>query len=165
MKYKIVEKLDRAGGFKNRERKHKEWDLKYGENNWEVVYKYKDKILSQEEALDEYYNKSYFVFMKSNPSLVQKLCNTTKQIYNPHALNTRSVDLQCPAVLIALKKLGYTLKGTERTAIGAWGTKKGYKYPNISYDFSPFKVPLWCDNNISIENFWQDYKYLAIKNE
>lgn len=161
--YIAVEKLGRAGGPKNRERKQKEWDTKYGKGNWCVVYQYNGKVYTREEALEEFYNKSYYDFLKNNPQLANQLCQMAKELYNPHAEETGGVDLQCPAVYQALEKLGLSLKGKERVAIGVWGTKYGRKYPSISYKLSPFQVPLWCDHSINVEAFWQDYKYLGVQ--
>lgn len=163
MSYKVIEQLGRAGNKQNRDRKRAEWNLKYGEDNWEVMYKYNDKLMTRDEALEEYYNKSYYLFLKENPKKLEALCNVAGQLYNPHAVNTGGVDLQCPAVEKALEKLGKELKGKERIAIGTWGTKNGLKYPQISYDLSPYQVPIWCNKSISVENFWQDYKFLVVK--
>lgn len=160
--YRVVEKLGRAGGPRNRERKQKEWNEKYGEGNWAVVYQYNGKVYTREEALENFYHKSYYDFLKKNPHLANQLCAMAKEIYNPHAEATGGVDLQCPAVHEALEKLGLSLHGDKRVAIGTWGTKYGRKYPSISYKLSPFQVPLWCDSSISVEEFWQDYKYLGV---
>lgn len=94
---------------------------------------------------------------------VKKLCKIARELYNPHAEATGSVDLQCLAVLKALDKLGVKLEGKERVAIGTYGTKKGRKFPPISYELSPFNIPLWCKPEISVERFWQEYKFLAVK--
>lgn len=161
--YKIVQKIGRAGGPRNRMQKQKEWNEKYGEGNWEVVYVYNNKIYTRKEALEKFYNKSYYEFLKNNPEIAEELCSMAKEIYNPHAEATGGVDLQCPAVHYALKKLGYSLKGKQRVAIGTWGTKYGMEYPSISYKLSPFRVPLWCDSSTSVEEFWQQNKYLGVK--
>lgn len=160
----IIEKLGRAGGPKNRQKKKEEWDRKYGEGNWEIVYFYNNKIYTREEALSEFYNKSYYIFLKNNPNITMRLCLLARELYNPHAEATGGVDLQVPAVLEALDRLGRELTGKERIAIGTWGSKYGKKYPPISHQLSPFKIPLWCDRRISVEKFWQEYKYLAVKN-
>lgn len=161
--YVVVEKIGRAGSPQNRAKKQEEWDKKYGKNKWCVVYQYNGKVYTREEALEEFYNKSYYDFLKNNPQLANQLCQMAKELYNPHAEETGGVDLQCPAVYQALEKLGLSLKGKERVAIGVWGTKYGRKYPSISYKLSPFQVPLWCDHSINVEAFWQDYKYLGVQ--
>lgn len=159
----IVTKLGRAGGFKNRERMRQEWNRLYGEGNWEVVYYYNKQIYTRDQALEEFYHKSYLMFMKKHPEIVDELCKMAKELYNPHAESTTGVDLQCPAVYKALETLGRTLEGTERVAIGTWGYNRGIKYPMISLKLSPFQVPIWCENKLSVESFWQNYKYLAVK--
>lgn len=165
---RIVEQIGRAGGKAQREAKQKEWNRKYGEGNWEVVYFYDGKIYTREEALEEFYNKSYLIFLQKNPRVLEELCSRAGSIYNPHARyggDGTNVDLQCPAVECALSVLGKTLRGKEEVAIGTWKAKIGQKavYPPISYTLSPFKVPIWCDQKISVEQFWQDYKYLAVR--
>lgn len=159
---KVVEKIGRAGNSYVRERNQCGWDLKYGKNNWEVVYQYNGNIMMREDALRDIYYESYYLYLKNNPSILKVLCETANEIYNPHAENTGGVDLQCPAVLYALKKLNVELNGQSKIAIGTWGIKKGYTYPQISYQLSPFKVPIWCDETISVEQFWQEYKFIAI---
>lgn len=160
---KIVEKLGRAGGPKNREKMKKNWDEKYGKDNWEVVYFYNDKIYTREQALKEFYELSYLEYLKNNKNIADLLCNIAKELYNPHAEMTGGVDLQVPAVTKALEQLGLTLKGNQRIAIGVYGTKQGIKYPYVSWKLSPYAIPLWCNSKIDVENFWQNYKYLAIK--
>lgn len=160
---KVVEKIGRAGGPTERARRQREWDEKYGKGRWEVVYLFNGRIYTREEALKEFYNKSYYLYLKEHPETVRKLCEMAKEIYNPHAEATGGVDLQCPAVLEALQKLGVSLCGDQRVAIGTYGAKKGRKFPSISYELSPFNIPLWCKPEISVEKFWQDYKFLAVK--
>lgn len=161
--YYIIKQVNRAGDKSNRLKNKMKWDLLYGENKWEIIYKYKDKIYTREEALDEFYNKSHYIYMKDNESLLNELCNVANDIYNPHSINTGSVDLQCPAVKLSLQKLNRKLTGNSKIAIGVWGEKYGMQYPKISHELSPYEVPLWCDKNISVEYFWQNFKYLAQK--
>jgi len=161
--FKLVEKIGRAGSKIEREKRQKKWDIKYGKGKWEVVYFFNNRIYTRQEALREFYNKSYYLYLKEHPETVEKLCKTAKEIYNPHAKATGGVDLQCPAVLEALRKLGVSLCGNAKIAVGTYGTKRGQKYPSISYELSPFNIPLWCMPEISVERFWQDYKFLAIK--
>lgn len=163
MSVKVLEKIGRAGNARQRKLTQENWDRKYGKG-WYVGYCYKEKTYTYDEALVEFYHKSYFEFMKKNPNIVEELCSQAKELYNPHAEKTGGVDLQVPAVLEALSKLNKTLKGTERIAIGVFGTKNGLTYPAISNKLSPFKVPLWCNSYLSVETFWQNYKFL-LKNE
>lgn len=159
MEYQILEKIGRAGNEQQRELTQKKWTNQYGEG-WFVGYVYKNKSYTYEEALQEFYHKSYYEFMKNHPEIIEELCSSANAIYNPHAERTGGFDLQCPAVSEVLTKLGKELHGTRRIAIGTYGAKYGIIYPPISTKLSPFRVPLWCDNNISVETFWQNYKYL-----
>jgi hypothetical protein len=162
---KIIEKLGRAGGPEKREKARVEWNKKYGEGNWEIVYFYNGKIYSRDEAMEEFYNKSYYEYLKNHEETLDKLCNMAAMLYNPHAEATEGVDLQVPAVLRSIEELGRKLQGKEIVAIGTYGYKDGIKYPPISWELSPFRMPLWCDKKLSVEKFWQEYKYLAVKDE
>lgn len=164
MGFQIVEKVGRAGNFNKRKSQADRWDQQYGENNWEIVYFYLGKIYLREEALEEFYNKSYYEYLNKNSNIAKELCLQASEIYNPHAEATTGVDLQCPAVSKALEKLRLKLAGNRRIAIGTWNSRNGVVFPPISHKLSPFRVPLWCDPAISVEKFWQDYKYLAVKN-
>lgn len=161
----IIEKVGRAGGKKQREEKQKEWDKKYGKNNWSIGYFYDNKFYTREEALIEFYDKSYYEFLKKNPKIVEEICKRAKTLYNPHARHTTGIDLQSPSVQKAIDRLGKKLEGNEELAVGVWGTNKGYKYPQISFKLDPYRVPLWCDKTINLESFWQEYKYLVINNK
>lgn len=160
---KVVKKIGRAGGKLEREKRQKEWDRKYGKGRWEVVYVFDGKVYTRAEALERFYEESYYQYLKNHPKTVEKLCSMAKELYNPHAEATGGVDLQCPAVLKALERLGKKLQGNQRIAIGTYGSKSGAKFPDISYELSPFNVPLWCDPHISVERFWQGYKFLAVR--
>lgn len=159
--YEIIEKIGRAGGPKNREQKRLEWNKRFGKDKWTIVYYFENKIYTRDEALEYFYNESYYNYLKNNIDTAKKLCSMAYSIYNPHAEATGGVDLQCPAVEKALEKLGLKLNGKERIAIGVWGSRNGKYYPPISHELSPFKIPIWCNRQISVESFWQDYKYLA----
>lgn len=164
MQYKVLEKIGRAGNFRTRQLTQERWTKQYG-NSWFVGYLYNDKAYTYEEALKEFYNKSYYEFMKNNSEVVEELCNEAKELYNPHAEKTGGVDLQVPAVLEALKKLGKEIHGNKRIAIGTYGAKYGIIYHPLSTTLSPYKVPLWCNKDLSVENFWQSYKYLLKENK
>ncbi|QUH21918.1 hypothetical protein [Alkaliphilus sp. B6464] len=161
--FRIVKKIGRAGGPKNREKSKNEWDKKYGVGKWKVVYQYNNEIYTREQALEKFYNRSYYEYLKNHPTTLNNLCNMANSLYNPHADATGGVDLQVPAVYKALEHLNKSLQGAQRIAIGTWGYKQGIEYPQISWELSPYKVPLWCNKDISIEVFWQDYKYLAVQ--
>lgn len=180
MSYQIIEKIGRAGGFKNREAVQKEWDNLYGEGNWTVGYVYNNQAYTREEALNTFYNQSYLEFIKNNFKKINSdLIQIASELFNPHAVFTTGVDLQVPAVMNALNQLNVELQGHKKIAIGSFQVKfwnprnlniaKKYNmeisdnriiYPEITNFLSPFRVPLMCDKNVSIEDFWQNYKYL-----
>ncbi|MBT3223926.1 MAG: hypothetical protein HN348_33075, partial [Proteobacteria bacterium] len=51
MMWKVVERrLGRAGGVKQRSKRQRQWDNKYGEEMWAVGYVLDDEFVSQEDA-------------------------------------------------------------------------------------------------------------------
>lgn len=183
---KAVEKIGRAGGVFKRKKQQLEWDNTYGKGNWQVGYVWKGETYTREEALEKFYNASYLNYMRNNPHLVKEVCQSAKELFNAHAIFTTGVDLQVPAVLQALEALGEKLKGHKMISIGSYQVKrwtpeievlakqfdleviitatgKKIKYPNISYELSPYKVPFWKGISTSLENFWQNNKYLLVQ--
>lgn len=183
MSYQIIEKIGRAGGFKKREAIQKEWDATYGKGNWIVGYVYNNTCYTREEALELFYNQSYVEFIKTHFKKIEvELLQVASELFNPHALFTTGVDLQVPAVMKALEELKAPLTGSKKVAIGTFQVKawtpralslaKQYDltvkedriiYPSITTFLSPYKVPLRQNPQISIEDFWQEYKYLLVK--
>ena len=126
---KIIEKLGRAGGPEKREKARVEWNKKYGEGNWEIVYFYNGKIYSRDEAMEEFYNKSYYEYLKNHEALISYAI--WRQCLQPHAEATEGVDLSAGS--IKYEELGRKLQGKEIVAIGTYGYKDGIKYPPISW--------------------------------
>ena len=70
MSWNIVErKIGRAGGLKERMQKQKEWDKKYGQDNWMVGYMIDGEFISQEDAID----KIYYQFMLNTLKTIPKI--------------------------------------------------------------------------------------------
>ena len=56
-------KIGKAGDLKQRMKRQREWDQTYGEN-WMIGYTVDGAFISQEEALEHIYNKSYALHLK-----------------------------------------------------------------------------------------------------
>lgn len=99
MPWKVVErKIGRAGGVKQRTTRQREWDQKYGEENWAVGHVVDGAFVLQEDALDSIYNRSYEEhFAAHSPDLEERI-RLAKSLRNPHAEATTGVDLQVPAI-------------------------------------------------------------------
>ena len=68
MGWKIVErKIGKAGNLKQRQKRQSEWNKKYSEN-WMIGYFIDGEFVSQEDALETIYYKSYESYFESNPS-------------------------------------------------------------------------------------------------
>lgn len=163
MPWKIVEqKIGRAGGVKKRTAKQREWDQKYGEDNWAVGYVIDGVFVLQEDALESIYNRSYEEHFAAHPEDLEELIRLAKSLRNPHAEATTGVDLQVPAILAYLKHHELRLQGTEIVDIGSW---KGNASHAISIRLSPLHIHVVGDPKVTLEQFWQERKCLAVWEE
>ena len=160
MSWKIVErKIGRAGGVKQRRGRQKQWDQKYGPDNWMIGYVIDGSFVAQEEALDTIYYQSYVAHFQSHPKDLEELIQTAKLLRNPHALATGGVDLQVPAIMRFLKEHDLTLEGKEVVDIGSWQNETSHK---LSIRLSPLHIKVVGNNKKTLEQFWQEQKCLAI---
>ncbi len=163
MTWKIVDRrVGQAGSYKRRIAKQKEWNKKYGEGNWEIGYVIEGKFISQNEALDTIYYKSYESHFQNNPNDLDELINLAKKLNNPHAVATTGVDLQVPAIMKYLKQNAKELKGNEVVDIGTWQGESSHK---ISVRLSPLQIKCINIPKMTLEKFWQKKKCLAVWDE
>lgn len=183
MTYEIVEQnIGRAGNFQQAQQKQQKWNNKYGEGNWITGYSINGKFFTREDAIKEIYDPSYFSFLDENPIIVKQLQNASG-VFNPHALFSKSVDIQAETIERYMKSRGLSFQGISPLPIGSYQPKKNLEtifllaeekglkvvnnkiqYPQIAYTLSPFKVPCCINPSISIEQFWQsEAKCLAVK--
>ena len=107
MAWKVVERrIGKAGSLKQRSGRQREWDNKYGEGCWEVGYLVDGAFISQEEALETIYYRSYVQHFEQHPADLEELIRVAKVLRNPHAQATTGVDLQVPAITDYLKYFG-----------------------------------------------------------
>jgi|SRR5262245_52546930 hypothetical protein len=160
MPWKIVErKIGRAGGEKQRTGKQREWDRKYGPDSWAVGYVIDGEFVLQEEALESIYFRSYEAHFQKHPDDLAELIRLAKVLRNPHAAATTGVDLQVPAIMKYLERHGLTLEGNEVVDIGTW---QGERSHPISVRLSPLQVRCLLDPKLTLEEFWQSKKCLAV---
>ncbi len=158
MSWKIVaRKIGKAGDAKQQRARQIEWTKKYGEN-WMIGYVIDDDFVSQEDALEVIYYRSYEEYFENNPDDLQELIKTAKSLRNPHSIATGGVDLQCPAIYDYLKRNNLKLLGSEVVDIGTYG-ERSHK---ISVRLSPLTIKVVGDSKITLEKFWQEKKCLAI---
>jgi len=158
MSWKIVErKIGKAGNLKQRVKRQREWDQKYGEN-WMIGYPLDGEFVSQQDALESVYYESYRLHFEENPSDLTELIATAKNLENPHSKLTGGVDLQVPAIMKYLERHNLKLKGTEIVDIGTFGTRSH----KISVRLSPLTIKAVGHPKMTLEKFWQDKKCLAI---
>ncbi|WP_338792242.1 hypothetical protein [Bernardetia sp. MNP-M8] len=158
MSWKIVEqKIGKAGNLKQRQKRQREWDKKYGDN-WLIGYVIDGEFVSQEDALESIYYKSYEQHFENNPNDLEELIQTAKLLENPHAKATGGVDLQVPAIMSYLNRNNLELKGNEVVDIGTFG-ESSHK---ISVRLSPLTIKVVLNPKMTLEKFWQDKKCLAV---
>lgn len=123
MAWKIVERrIGNAGGVKQRTARQREWDRLYGD--WEVGYVVDGVFITQDEALESIYYRSYEEHFRQHPTDLVELTTTAKVLRNPHADATTGVDLQVPAIMDYLKRNGLELSGAEIVDIGTFVAKE-----------------------------------------
>jgi hypothetical protein len=160
MPWRVVErKIGRAGGLKQRTQRQREWDRKYGDGNWTVGYVIDGTFVSQEEALESIYYRSYEEHFAAHPEDLAELIGLAKALRNPHAEATTGVDLQVPAILTYLERHSLRLEGTDIVDIGSW---KGKTSHAISIRLSPLHIKATGNEKLTLEQFWQEKKCLAV---
>lgn len=160
MPWRVVERrIGKAGGFKQRAARQREWDRKYGEDCWAVGYVIDGEFVRQEEALETVYYRSYERHFAEHRADLEELIATAKQIRNPHAEATSGVDLQVPAILEYLQRHGLELHGAEVVDIGSWEGRASHA---LSIRLSPLTIRCAIEPGRTLEQFWQQRKVLAV---
>ncbi|MBC8143795.1 MAG: hypothetical protein H7Y38_20380 [Armatimonadetes bacterium] len=160
MAWVIVEhRLGKAGPLKQRTARQRDWDRKYGESNWEIGYVVEGHFVIQDQALETIYYQSYEHHFQEHPSDLEELVRLAKVLRNPHAEATTSVDLQVPAITDYLSRNGLILNGREVVDIGSW---EGQSSHAISIRLSPLSVRVVGNPKMTLEQYWQDKKCLAV---
>src|SRR5262245_49915720 len=114
MPWTVVERrIGRAGGEKRRAARQREWDRKYGADNWTVGYVIDGDFVLQDDAVESVYDQSYEVHFRDHPADLDELVALAKSLRNPHAEATTEVDLQVPALMTCLQRRGLELQGNE----------------------------------------------------
>ena len=160
MPWKVVKRrLGRAGGFKERTARQRQWDRQYGEGGWSIGYVIDGDFIDQDAAIHRIYNASYEAYFTAHPEVLAELVAVAKSLRNPHARATSGVDLQVPAVLAALQRRGIALQGSEVVDIGTWKNEASHA---ISIRLSPLQIPAVHSPRMTLEKFWQSKKCLAV---
>jgi hypothetical protein len=160
MGWKIVDRrIGRAGSLKQRLARQRDWDRLYGEGMWIVGYIMDGEFVTQEEALESVYYRSYEVHFSQHPEDLDELIHTAKSLRNPHAEATTGVDLQVPAILDYLARHNLELLGSEVVDIGSW---QGIASHSLSIRLSPLHIKYFSNPKLTLENFWQSKKCLAV---
>lgn len=154
-------KIGRAGGIKQRNGRQREWDNKYGEGLWAIGYVIEGEFILQEDALESIYYRSYEEHFRLHPTDLTELINLARDLRNPHAEATTGVDLQVPAIKDYLQRHNLSLQGRELVDIGSW---QGQASHAISIRLSPLHIKVVGDDKMTLENYWQSKKCLAIWN-
>ena len=160
MGWRVVERrIGKAGPRKRRLARQQEWDRRYGESCWEVGYVVDGKFITQEDAIDSIYNRSYEQHFSQHPADLEEIITRAKRLRNPHAEATTGVDLQVPAIMEYLRRNSLRLQGQEVVDIGSW---EGQASHSISIRLSPLQIKSVLDPKMTLEQFWQDKKCLAV---
>lgn len=160
MAWRIVErKIGRAGGEKQRTARQREWDRQYGPDSWAIGYMIDDEFVLQDDALESVYYRSYEAHFQSHPDDLAELIELAKVLRNPHAEATTGVDLQVPAIVRYLRERGLALQGNDVVDIGTWDGQRSHP---ISVRLSPLHIACVLDPKLTLEQWWQVKKCLAV---
>lgn len=160
MAWRVVERnIGRAGSVRQRMGRQREWDRKYGEGMWAIGYVIDGTFVLQEDALESIYYRSYQEHFARHPHDLEELIALAKVLRNPHAEATTGVDLQVPAIMTYLEHHHLTLQGTEVVDIGSW---QGATSHPISMRLSPLQIKVVGNDKMTLEQFWQSKKCLAV---
>lgn len=163
MGWRVVErKIGRAGSKRQRHGRQREWDREYGADAWAVGYVIDGAFLLQEDALELVYYRSYEAHFSDHPDDLAELVALAKVLRNPHAEATTGVDLQVPVIMRYLEQNGLVLRGTEVVDIGTW---QGERSHPISVRLSPLHIRCVLDSKLTLEEWWQSKKCLAVWSE
>ena len=83
-----------------------------------IGYSFDGDFISQEDALELIYYKSYEQHFENNPEDLNELIRTAKVLINPHSKLTGGIDLQVPAIVKYLERNSLKLQGNEVVEIG-----------------------------------------------
>lgn len=160
MAWRVVERrIGRAGGLQQRAARQRDWDARYGEDNWEVGYLIEGEFVPQTHALESVYYKSYEEHFAAHPEDLEELLASAKRLRTPHAEATTGVDLQVPAILAYLERHGLTLRGEALVDIGSWEGRASHP---LSIRLSPLTILATGEPKLTLEQFWQKRKCLAV---
>ncbi|MCE9562337.1 MAG: hypothetical protein K8U57_09810 [Planctomycetes bacterium] len=163
MGWQVVErKIGHAGGERQRTARQREWDHKYGADAWAVGYVIDNEFVFQDDALGSVYYRSYEAHFRDHPVDLKELVARAKVLRNPHAEATTGVDLQVPAIMRYLREHGMELQGSEVVDIGTW---QGERSHPISVRLSPLHIRCVLDDKLTLEEWWQSKKCLAVWSE
>jgi hypothetical protein len=163
MTWRVIERrIGRAGGLKQRSERQREWDRKYGDGNWAVGYVIGGAFVTQDDALESIYYQSYEEHFSAHPEDLAELIGLARTLRNPHAEATSGVDLQVPAIMTYLDRHSLRLEGKEVVDIGSWNGKASHA---ISIRLSPLHIKVTRNDKMTLEQFWQQKKCLAVWEE
>jgi hypothetical protein len=163
MPWRVAQRrIGRAGGVRQRIERQQAWDAKYGDGSWDVGYVIDGDFVPQEQALETIYYESYARHFAAHPQDLAELLALAKCLRNPHAEATTGVDLQVPAIMTYLQRHSLALQGKEVVDIGSW---EGQASHPISIRLSPLHISVVGDPKMTLENYWQTKKCLAVWEE
>jgi len=174
-KWQLIGRPGYAG--KNAAARQKELARQYGPGNWRIAYKWRNSIITRQEAL-QLYADAYTAYLAAEPAVLDWLVNTASDVYDispsdvdsgtDFSIQTASAThLQDIAVRIAVERLGRGFNGGDLLQIR--GPKSAGRH------LSPGVVPFHRPDDIvkpelggwwkkgTIESFWQSNKYLQVR--
>ena len=160
---------------KERDKRHAQWDIKYGKDNWRLVWKVKNFFFDFLGAC-ALYEDAYFAFLQFHHPMVVQLTDAGSNVYDNELSNIESgldytkqesvlTHVQDIAIRRCLVRLGSWFRGAEPIQIRSHDSK---------FPLSPGLVPFHRPNLIeqpeivgwwqpgSTESFYQSNRFLQV---
>ena len=173
--------VERPGPFgRDRDKKYKEYDEKYGPSNWRLVWEVGETAFGREGVV-MLYEDAYYFFLQRNTAVLKQLITEAKDVYDDAPSNVQSgldynkqetdrTHLQDISIRRVLIRLGKKFRGSELIQIR---DTQG-KHP-LSMTLSPGRVPFHMPDLIkqpegkgwwepgTVESFYQSNRVLQVK--
>lgn len=175
--------VNRPGFFgRSREVKVGQFNDTYGRGNWRLVWVVPTRSLLFKDACVQFYERSYYEYLKENKDLLDFICSFGEVIdnaesnissgYDYEKQESYSTHIQDIAIRNVLWRMGLKFRGSKNHHLVVRGHLSNGQHLNPGhvpfYDHGlitwPSLAPYWALAN-SVEDFWQSNKWLEVNTE
>jgi hypothetical protein len=154
-------------------------NARHGAENWRIVWIVQERICNFEQACKEFYEESYYRWLKSNAAAVEHITSFS-EVYDNSITNIASgldyqkqeafaTHIQDIAVRNSLRRLGVWFRREHKGPMQIRGAGEGAQYNPGHVPFydpalitKPSLRPQWAAEG-SVEDFWQSNKWIQVR--